>query len=89
MDKPGKRQGPNNESSRTKSQSHPQGERHEGPRLSRSETHSNPKSRAGEVLQQVADGEANSTTASKDATTAKRQAAHGDDDLMSQDSTAS
>ncbi|HCF6594792.1 TPA: hypothetical protein NII54_000426 [Pseudomonas aeruginosa] len=89
MDKPGK-QGPNNESSRPKGQSHPQGPRNEAPRLSRAESYSNPKTRADEALHQAADAESTRPSkASKSAPAVKRHAARGDDDLMSQEPPAS
>ncbi|MGE9762221.1 hypothetical protein [Pseudomonas sp. PDM20] len=85
MDKPGK-QGPNNDSSRPKGQSHPQGPRHEAPRLSPAENYSNPKTRADEALRQAADTELpRPSTASKGTPEAERHAARGDDDLMSQE----
>ncbi|WP_207884560.1 hypothetical protein [Pseudomonas sp. 30_B] len=89
MDKSGK-QGPNNESSRPKAQVHPQGPRHEAPRLSRAEEYSTPKSRAEAGRQKLSDAVsdagrmAHPTGEAKNAETVQH-AARGDDDLMSEE----
>lgn len=86
MDKSGK-QGPNNESSRSKAQVHPQGPRHEAPRLSRAEDYSNPKSRAEAERQQLADasGATHPASEAQDAASGLQHAARDDDDLMSEE----
>ncbi|MNP00649.1 hypothetical protein D3C76_924420 [compost metagenome] len=85
MDKSGK-QGPNNESSRAKGQSHPQGARREAPRLSRAENYSNPKTKADQVLHQAADAVApRPSKTSRTAAAPRPQAARGDDDLISEE----